>query len=248
MPHALHLWLIKAHSEYASGLELIFIATLIDKFMQCHPLPIWRSTWHTVLGLLGAGLAACGMWHAAWKHVACVQVSLQVGKVRWLPFLFVQCSFSFYWQPVACGMWQLHRLEVDAAPPTSFECGHITWKWAKSHTDQTNTLTHTHARRGNVAMSRASRRVAGHANSRVFVGQHFRLRSGGGFDAIWWLWSWPPNQTSFKCAVAIVAACHMQHCSISALSRQMSFCGQQATINCSWRCAIFLSIHLHIWR
>lgn len=157
---------------------------------------------------------ACGM-----GHVACVQVSLQVGKVRWLPFLFVQCSFSFYWQPVACGMWQLHRLEVDAAPPTSFECGHITWKWAKSHTDQTNTLTHnTHSHSGARAgeMLRCQElRVAGHANSRVFVGQHFRLRSGGGFDAIWWLWSWPPNQTSFKWAVA---ACHMQHCSVSAFS------------------------------
>lgn len=46
-------------------------------------------------------------------------------------------------------MWQLHRLEVDAAPPTSFECGHITWKWAKSHTDQSNTLTHnTHSHSG----------------------------------------------------------------------------------------------------
>lgn len=59
-------------------------------------------------------------------------------------------------------MWQLHRLEVDAVPPTSYECGHITWKWAKSHTDQASTTyTHTHARRGNAAaMSRAATATA----------------------------------------------------------------------------------------
>lgn len=46
-------------------------------------------------------------------------------------------------------MWQLHRLEVDAAPTTSYKCGHITGKWAKSHTDEARPgqrSTHTHAR------------------------------------------------------------------------------------------------------
>lgn len=145
------------------------------------------------------------MWHA-------VQVSLQVGKVRWLPLLLL-----FLFLLTACCMWHvLHRLEVDAVPPTSCECGHITWKWAKSHTDQASTTdTHTCAQRKRCCDVKSSDCdcdcvcVAGHANSRVFVGQHFRLRSGGGFNAIWGLWSWPrPNQTSFKCAV-VTARLHL---------------------------------------
>lgn len=138
-------------------------------------------------------------------------------------------------------MWQLHRLEVDAVPPTSYECGHITWKWAKSHTDQASTTdTHTCAQRKRCCDVKSSDCdcdcvcVAGHANSRVFVGQHFRLRSGGGFNAIWGLWSWPPpNQTSFKCAV-VTARLHLLllfsvfFFSLHSLSQQMSFCGQLA--------------------
>lgn len=124
-------------------------------------------------------------------------------------------------------------------PPTSYECGHITWKWAKSHTDQASTTdTHTCAQRKRCCDVKSCDCdcvcVAGHANSRVFVGQHFRLRSGGGFNAIWGLWSWPPpNQTSFKCA-AVTARLHLLmlfsvfFLSLHSLPQQMSFCGQLA--------------------
>lgn len=55
------------HLACASGFDLIFIATLIDKFMQCHPLSIWRSTWHTVgtWPTWGMWHVACGMGHVA---------------------------------------------------------------------------------------------------------------------------------------------------------------------------------------
>lgn len=185
--------------------------------MQCHPLPIWRSTWHTVLGLLGAGMrhAGCGMWHGACCLCTGVTPSwesaLAAVFVRTMLFLFLLTACCMRHVAVAsirsrrCATNKLrmrsHHMEVGQVP----------------HRPDQHTHTETCTRRGNAAMSRASRRVAGHANSRVFVGQHFRLRSGGGFDAIWWLWSWPPNQTSFKCAIAVVAACHMQQCGIAAL-------------------------------
>lgn len=189
------------------------------------------------------GLVACGM-----RDGACGTLYRCQSKLGKCVGCRCCCSFSFYWQRVACGMWQLHRLEVDAVPPTSYECGHITWKWAKSHTDQASTTdTHTCAQRKRCRDVKSCDCdgdcvcVAGHANSRVFVGQHFRLRSGGGFNAIWGLWSWPPpNQTSFKCAV-VTARLHLLllfpvFYSLSALSAAANeFLRSVGDVRCAYR-------------
>lgn len=147
------------------------------------------------------------MWHA-------VQVSLQVGKVRWLPLLLL-----FLFLLTACCMWH-----VAVASIRSRRCATNKLRMRSHHMEvgqvphrpgQHNIHTHTCAQRKRCCDVKSCDCdcdcvcVAGHANSRVFVGQHFRLRSGGGFNAIWGLWSWPPpNQTSFKCAV-VTARLHL---------------------------------------
>lgn len=223
LPHAQHLSrLIKVHSEYASGLDLIFIATLIDKFMQCHPLAIWRSTWHTVLGLLGAGMrhAACGM-----GHVACVQVSLQVGKVRWLLFLFVQCSFSFYWQRGACSMWQLHRLEVDAAPLRHQQASNAVTSHRSGPSPTQTRHTHTHVdmqAQGKccVVKSFASRRGA--CKFASVCGSTFSAALGGAvltpFGGFGLGRQIKPVSNALSSLPATCSTATLQHCSIAAFS------------------------------
>lgn len=116
--------------------------------MQCHPLPIWRSTWHTVLGLLGACMrhAGCGMRHGACCLCTGVTPSwesaLAAVFVRTMLFLFLLTACCMRHVAVAsirsrrCATNKLrmrsHHMEVGQVP---------------HRPDQhTHTLAHRHAR------------------------------------------------------------------------------------------------------
>lgn len=133
--------------------------------MQCHPLPIWRSTWHTVLGLLGAGMrhAGCGMRHGACCLCTGVTPSwesaLAAVFVRTMLFLFLLTACCMRHVAVAsirsrrCATNKLrmrsHHMEVGQVPHRPDQ-----------HTHTHHKLTQWCSRRGNAAMSKASLRVA----------------------------------------------------------------------------------------